>query len=169
MQINNKSIIKFLSGLTFLILLCPFFQTCSDESISELPKIKEQKDLRIKHNLILEARKENTINGYQISYLFIDESLFQKETIIDLTDFRDAAISICFSICIFLSAIVFYLSFKNNYFRIQNISIANLIVFLISIILIFFTQVFQDINQIKIGFYLLFLNLIAIVFFLEKN
>lgn len=169
MQVSTRNIIRFLSFLSFIILFCPFFQTCSDKSISNLPKIKENNNIFQKNQLIKKSKKEYTFNGYQIAYIFADETFFIKERrIVDLTDFLDSMISISFIILILFSIWIFYLSLFNNNI-IYKISILNLSVLLISIILLTLEKNFENINQIKIGFYLFLLNSILIIYFCRKE
>ncbi len=170
MSLNNRGFIRFLSGLSFLIFFCPFFQTCSDKVILELPKIKEEKSIKIKNQLIDESKKIYTYNGYQLAYVFIDKTFFDKEdSIIDLTDLKDSLISISFLILIIISIAIFYFSIFQKEKDLTYVSILNLLIFIISTLLIMFERNFENINQIKIGYYLFLLNSILIIYFCRKE
>lgn len=171
--------LKKLTIISLFILFLPFFQTCSDKNISEnsmlknsplteIVKIQSKTVLNGKeYNLTFEEltqkkkkaitdfvklKKELTLNGYQIGILFIEDIETPQWILLPFT------ISILFNLLL-----IFY-SFKEKPKLTLILGIANLIILIIQLILLYLGKVFEDIEQLKIGYYLLLFNLITISF-----
>lgn len=187
MKIKNVTIIRILSGLTFLIFFCPFFQMCSDESIKNAPFTKDilanpeiytKKELQeFKKNAaienkkrILETKKETTFNAYEIVYKPLSENdNFLKvihENLAEIDTY--GVISIVFFILNSIMIFVFTFLKKNKILIILN---TINIVLIVSSLLFFFLKkgLLEDINQIKIGYYLFFINTLVIIYFCNQE
>ena len=60
------------------------------------------------------------------------------------------------------------LSFLNKIKAVQILSLINLILLISSTILLYFCEVLEAIDQIKIGYYLIIINFILIIIFCRK-
>jgi hypothetical protein len=172
-----KTLSRILPLLTFLILVCPFYQTCSDRQIIEERILKERpsnglsessdSDIVMSRNDMekiiynfIKTKKELTLNGYEI----INSSFrdFTQKPNIDNFNLLAAIfiLSLIINICV-----AFYIIF-NNYKVARNLS------FLGSIfgftIFYMFSLESENFEQIKYGTYLYVLNLIAISLTLIK-
>lgn len=180
MQLNNKIIIRFLSGLTFLIFFCPFFQMCSDEAIKTSPlkefSIKNGTPKKEADSLLTifykkkieQGRKEYTFNAYQITKkAFIDNLALD---IFDYLDEIDIYGSLCYPLFIIFSSIGLFFSLKSKFNRTRIFNYVNITLIILSIFFFYLKEgLLEDINQIKIGYYLFFLNSIVIIYFCNKE
>jgi len=73
-----------------------------------------------------------------------------------------------FTIILFLSILLIFFSFKNNFNVIYWLSLVNLLILFISTLSLCLTEIIEEINQIKIGYYLFILNSLAIIYFSKK-
>lgn len=182
----NK-LLNRLSILSFLILLLPFFQTCSDKNITENRWLKNSpvweevlnvsesekstnkkeynlswEELNAKKkkaiNTFLKCRKELTYNGYEMSIFGIDGSFY--ETIIEDSNY----IFLAFTFVIFLCGFVVFYSYKLKYNTVLILSICNFCLSLIPLIFLYLGEFLEDINQIKFGYYLFLINLLLIIY-----
>lgn len=171
--------LKKLSIISFLILFLPFFQTCSDKNISENKILKNSplwEDVKKKsktelngkeYNLTFEEltlkkqkaitdfvklKKELTLNGYQIGKLFIEDIKTPQWTLMP------------FSISILINLFLIIYSFKEKPKTTLILGILNIILLIIPLIMLYFGKIFEDIEQLKIGYYLLLFNLTIIIF-----
>ena len=171
--------LKKLSIISFLILFLPFFQTCSDKNISEnkilknsplWEEVKKNSKTELngkEYNLTFEEltlkkqkaitdfvilKKELTLNGYQIGKLFIE----------DITTPQWPLMPFSFSILINLFLIIY--SFKEKPKTTLILGILNIFLLIIPLIMLYFGKIFEDIEQLKIGYYLLIYNLTIIIF-----
>jgi hypothetical protein len=171
--------LKKLSIISLLILFLPFFQTCSDKDISEntilkISPLREEVKSNPKtehngkeYNLTLEEltlkkkkaitdfvklKKELTINGYQIGKIFIEDIKTPQWAIFP------------FTISILLNVLLIIYSFKEKPKATFILGVINLILLITPLIILYFGKIFEDIEQLKIGYYLLVFNLIIIIF-----
>jgi len=169
--------LKKLSIISLLILFLPFFQTCSDKNISENKLLKNsplweevksvsKMELNGKeYNLtfaeltekkqkaitdFVKLKKELTLNGYQIGKLFIEDIETPQWPLLP------------FSITILINIILIIYSFKDKPKTTLILSVINLIMLVIPLIMLYFGKIFEDIEQLKVGYYLLILNLLII-------
>ncbi|MEW5677252.1 hypothetical protein ABGT15_13135 [Flavobacterium enshiense] len=171
--------LKKLTIISLLILFLPFFQTCSDKNISENSMLKNsplQEEVKIKsktelngneYNLTFEEltqkkkkaitdfvklKKELTLNGYQIGKIFIEDIETPQWSLLPFTT------------SILLNLLLIFYSFKEKPKATLILGIVNLILLTIPLIVLYFGKIFEDIEQLKIGYYLLLFNLIIITF-----
>lgn len=165
---SKQTIIRLLAGLTFLIFLCPFFQTCSDKYILKKTVEKgitvtpEQQRIEQEESLI-ESRKGNTISGYEMAFC-----IFNKFEIQDLSDLGFYCF-LCFFIVLIISAIQFYFSFINKFKVIYLLGLINVTLVISPILLFYFDGLLEDMNQIKYGYYLLTINILTIIILSKKT
>ncbi|OCB78446.1 hypothetical protein [Flavobacterium crassostreae] len=171
--------LKKLSIISFLILFLPFFQTCSDKNISENKILKNsplweevKKDSKTElngkeYNLTFEEltlkkqkaitdfvklKKELTLNGYQIGRLFIEDIETPQWPLMP------------FSMSILVNIFLVIYSFKEQPKMTFILGILNIFLLLIPLIMLYFGKIFEEIEQLKSGYYLLTFNLIIIIF-----
>ncbi|AWA30986.1 hypothetical protein HYN48_13350 [Flavobacterium magnum] len=128
------------------------------------PEVLKQKNdsLKIANQInrksdLEKSKKDFTVNAYQIGVIGFKE--------FELSDFKDLTsyFSLCFLFIISLSVGIFYFLFKENYSIIFRISTINLLLLLSSIAILIVGDGIDDLNQIKYGYYLLALNLLALI------
>lgn len=171
--------LKKLTIISIFILFLPFFQTCSDNNISENTllknsplteevKSKSKTELNGKNynlnfeeltqkkkkaiNDFVKLKKELTLNGYQIGKLFIEDIETPQWSLLP------------FVISILLNLFLILYSFKGKPKATLILSIVNLILLILTLIMLYFGKIFEDIEQLKIGYYLLMFNFIIITF-----
>jgi hypothetical protein len=171
--------LKKLSIISLFILFLPFFQTCSDKNISENTMLKDsplweevknnpKTELNGKeYNLTFEEltlkkkkaitdfvklKKELTINGYQIGKFFIDD--------IESPNW----ILLPFTISILINLFLIFYSFKEKPKTTLILGVINLTLLITPLIILYIGKIFEDIEQLKIGYYLLVFNLAIIIF-----
>ena len=176
---ETYKMLKKLTIISLFILFLPFFQTCSDKNISENSllknsplaeevKIESKTELNGKeYNLTFEEltqkkkkaindfvklKKELTLNGYQIGKLFIEDIETPQWSLLP------------FTISILLNLVLIFYAFKEKPKVTLILGIVNLIILIIPLIMLYFGKIFEDIEQLKIGYYLLLFNLIIISF-----
>ncbi|GEM54040.1 hypothetical protein B0A58_08130 [Flavobacterium branchiophilum NBRC 15030 = ATCC 35035] len=93
-----------------------------------------------------------TLNGYQIGKLFVEDIETPQWLFLP------------FTISIILNLFLIFYSFKEKPKVTLILSIVNLILIIIPLIMLYFEKIFEDIEQLKIGYYLLVFNLVIISF-----
>jgi hypothetical protein len=188
MQINNRNTIRFLSGLSFLIFFCPFFQMCSDKSIEEAPFTKEvlaepskftkeelkkfenEKEIEIRKRII-ETKKIVTFNAYD--FIYKTSGSDSKNTFKELFNSLDEIDTYgVFSIILIIMNSLFILiySFLNKLKIVIKLNKIGLSLLALSLVFFYLKiGLLEDINQIKIGYYLFFINSIGIIYFCNKE
>ncbi|NGY37230.1 hypothetical protein FQU23_006845 [Flavobacterium sp. XN-5] len=169
--------LKKLSIISLLILFLPFFQTCSDKNISEntmlknSPLLEEVKsdskaELNAKeYNLTFEEltlkkkkaitdfvklKKELTINGYQIGKIFIEDIKTPQWAIFP------------FMVSLLLNLFLIIYAFMEKPKATFILGVINLTLLTVPLIILYLGNIFEDIEQLKIGYYLLVFNLTII-------
>jgi hypothetical protein len=142
-------LIRFLSILTFLIFLCPFFQTCSEDG--RFKKVTKK----------YEHRTENfelSQNAYQLS---IFDNISEISYNYGWPFYHFTAI--------ILGAVTsLILSFRNHFNALRLVCYLNLFLAFSFLALMFICLVLEDFNQVKYGFYLFILNTITIIILSKK-
>lgn len=147
---KRANIIRILSGLMFLIFLCPFFQRCSKE---ELRNGFIRTEVRNNPDLI-------TDNGYNLSICrhilnqSWDEFIWPE---------------VIFTIIIFVSFGILIYALKNKNLTVKILSFINVALGISFIALMLLMHTLTNIRQIKYGYYLFFINTIAIIVLSTKQ
>lgn len=189
--------LRSLLSVSFLLFLLPFLRTCSDQSLDKLIPVpteivqgsetsetvitdtikvealsKQESEKYLKNALeerkvnIQKAKEEYTYNFYTLllkafksNNRTFDASLFS-----DLNFYPYLAL-----ILFFISTIsMLILSFFEKITFITILGTLNLFLLVTSIILYYASEVIVDLNQIKIGFYLTFINTFLIILLARK-
>lgn len=176
------NIVRILAGLTFLIFFCPFFQMCSDDSIlqkvetteevtsdsvnaeqvstkSIINKIPEEK-YKLEEN-----RKNHALNGYELAYINFKE--INKLTFDDIIDSGFVFFSF-YTLIVFSSSILLINTIRKRMKIVFYLSVANLLLGISSLILFVTDLLFEEISQIKFGYYLFIINTLALIIFSRK-
>jgi len=136
-------------------------------SKAELIEIKKENEKEDKLRII-KSKKELTYNAYEIAFKDTIELSF-KEFISLLNNF-DTYGFLCYISIILISISIAIYSIKLIAIKkILTLSISNLILLIISNFLFYLHGNFEDIRQIKIGYYLFFINSILILYFCRKE
>ena len=180
--------LRTLIAFSFALFFLPFLRTCSDESIRSSPKISKveiiadannndtvliskkafdnlEKEITTdKQKHFEEAKKDSTHSfyGLLISTLWeegVDLDTLTDETFYPLFGFLSVLI---------LTIIVLIVSFFNRIKTIKILTVINLSLLITSTILLYFCDVIKSMNQIKVGFYLIFINFILIYIISRK-
>ena len=188
---KNSIKLKTLVSFTFVIFFFPLLQTCSDKSLENSPihKVEANKSIEIDSTEILNPlpsqteiivdnenrkkdfifiKREYTVNFYQLlSRTFGDinlneynKSTFEDKTLYPLLSF----------LLIFINSILILIStFINKYNITFKLSILNITLFILSTLGLILSEIVEDMNQFKIGYYLLGLNIIFIIIVTKKE
>lgn len=186
---TNQNIIRLLSGLTFLIFFCPFFQMCSDKSImrkevsavavntsdtvdtdtistgkskpitTQIPKDKIDKAEQI------ENKDDKDLNAYELASVNFRE--IDKLTLSDILDSGFVFFSL-YTLIILFSLIIFINALRKRIKAVFNLSLTNLFLAISSLIMFICDPFFEELSQIKFGYYLFIINTIALIIFSRK-
>lgn len=189
---NKHNIIRFLAGLSFLIFFCPFFQMCSDDSIlikryeeaqaiEETPnsialeEITTEKSKTIvvqspeerirKEQELLENRKIYTLNGYELAFLSFNKI---DELALDVVFDSGFLFLSLYTFTFVLMLIIFISALRKRMKVIYWFSITILFLIMLSMLIFVFDPLFEEISQIKFGYYLFIINTLALIIFSRK-
>ena len=142
--------LKSLSIICCLILFLPFFQTCSDESLTKFPfkNIEIVDESGNPSQAILKRKVENTLTGFEICLVYV---------------FSPFTIVIIFT---FLSVLY---AFRKAYKALLIVTILNILLNILFLGWLSFDGIIEDIKQIKYGYYLFFIALITQLFYSKIN
>ena len=189
--------IKQLTILGLLILLLPFFQTCSDKSLMENSFLKnsilaeevqptefetktgeiseESKNLKEFHYTFqeLKEKKQKTIKGFLAQKNEMTNNgyelgfLFIRQ--IEIKDLKNTFdfTLLPFFLSIIIAILLVIFSFLKKWKIIIILTIVNLLLLVTHLIIAYISKSLEDIEQIKFGYYLFTLNLVLIV--IETN
>lgn len=149
------NITRILAGLSFLIFLCPFFQTCSfdtgvlTDAISGRPHHEKTRQEK------LTEEKENTYTGYRVAGI-------NSATPDDFN-----SLTVYFFILVIVSAAILYFAIRGSFDNVFWFSAISLIM-LMACIVILLPVYFVLIIMVRYGFYLLLCNTIALMIFSRK-
>ncbi|MFV0151228.1 hypothetical protein NZD85_06650 [Empedobacter stercoris] len=188
---KNSIKLRTLVSLSFLLFTLPFLRTCSDKAIENFtlemipaeialdstntlknnPKIQAEllKSKKDREKKIIESKKESTFNFYQILKNTFGEinlkEFKQKSILTDKTFYPIFAL-----LLIFINSIILLISaFVKKYNLTYRLGIINLLLLIYSTIGLYVSEIVENINQFKIGYYLLAINCILIIFTSKKE
>lgn len=190
---KDKIKLRTLVSFSFVLFCLPFLRTCSDNSLDKLVPVptesvatetaadgtsikdtikiesisKEASEKNLKEGSeerkisIEKAKKEFTYNFYSLIY----KTLNPEDKKLSSTVFSDLGFyPILALLLVFISSItMLILSFRERIKQISLLAAANLVLLITAIILFYASQVIEDLNQIKIGFYLVVINTVLII------
>lgn len=198
LSMKSKITLRSLVSLSFLLFFLPFLRTCSDRSIENLhseevtevlvvdsanrvtkdddtirtfeaPSKQEETKLlqQEKENRIVriqKAKTDFTFNFYTILLKTLFKDKFDKNSFLEGSFYSLSG----YFLVLISTIIMLILTFLNKIKAVQILSLINLILLSSSTILLYFCEALEDINQIKIGYYFVFLNFILIILFSRK-
>jgi hypothetical protein len=165
-------IIRILIGLNLIIFLLPFFNTCSNtplrkenkkilESIkhsklSAAEKIQFSKDEQQRFESEKSSNDRHVMNAYQLAYLSVKDP--------DLKMFKEPYFyfSLCYLFQIISIMIMIFLSIKNKIRKVKWMTLMNLAILFLGVLISIIGNLFEHLDQLKIGFYVYLLNLMII-------
>lgn len=169
--------LRTLTVFSFVIFFLPFMRTCSDEDLMKMerqavevdqdgneinsPTPNTANDEKYKEELS-QKKKNATFNFYSISTL-----VFQELNFDNIQDKSDLA-KIGFTVILFTSVLILFFSFTNKFKITSLLGIANLLILFCATLFLYLSEIIENLNQIKIGYYLFVLNSILIIYFSIK-
>jgi hypothetical protein len=186
---KNSIRLKSLVTITFLIFLMPFLRTCSDKNISsgikfeaeavivdtlqveekKVPnKIVEVENNENRNEIIAKQKMEYTENFYTLIYKSFGKTKlkeYDKSTLTDKTFYPLFGFLIIF----FVSILNLIFTFLGKYKITFVLGIMNIVLLILATLGLVYSEIVENLNQIKIGYYLFALNLILIVIIAKKE
>jgi hypothetical protein len=156
---NKANVIRALSCFTFLLFLCPFLQTCSNEDIKDLPKYRALKNDLDKANFLTKSQEDFTYNFYELAIVAFIE--FESKAFLEV----DFYIFILVDIILILALLLSYFSLKRDFLKTKKLALLSLSVLLIYTVGLIYNSVIVAVGQIRYGYYLVVVNLILIAYF----
>ena len=168
---TNQNIIRLLSGLTFLIFFCPFFQMCSDSShlkktLAEQPKTQTEiiREKERQEKELREFKKAWTYSGYKMATYIFEPKALKKITPEDLLDSTFYTF-LSFTLTLIISIFIFIQSLRKKFTAVYKPALLNLLFAVIPIAIFLIDGVLEELSQIKFGYYLFIINTIALIIF----
>lgn len=180
---KNIFTLRTLILLSFLLFCLPFLRTCSNSSIESMnPVISEvipqnnvskansekllQKALDYRKENIEKSKEELTYSFYGL----LDLGFVNKDIKLDSSVFSDYSFYALLNLLlIFISTIcMLFFSFFKRIQIIKILGILNVLFLIISMILFYTSDILENLEQIKVGFYLVLINTVLIIFLTFK-
>lgn len=176
---NNIIKLRGLISLNFLIFFLPFLKTCS--GVEKKSEVAAETAISVQNNteaqsdtLVLDTLEESQtlskpepiLDNQGIVYNFYEAVYFNFET--DMIEDFEFSPFICYPLVLFLVILMFIGSIFNKTMLIRTLSIINIVLFLGSVVWFYFLEIIENINQLRIGFYLIILNM-ALIFVLSNQ
>ena len=175
---NNIIKLRGLISLNFLIFFLPFLKMCSgvekksevvaETAISVQNNTEAQSDTLVLDTLESQmfSKPELILDNQDIVCNFYEAVYFSFETN-KIEDFEFSPF-ICYPLVLFLVILMFIGSVFNKTMLIRTLSIINIVLLLGSVVWFYFLEFIENINQLRIGFYLIILNM-ALIFVLSNQ
>ena len=170
---NNIIKLRGLISLNFLIFFLPFLKMCSgvekksevvaETAISVQNNTEAQSDTLVLDTLESQmfSKPELILDNQGIVYNFYEAVVyFNFET--DMIEDFEFSPFICYPLVLFLVILMFIGSVFNKTMLIRTLSIINIVLLLGSVVWFYFLEFIENINQLRIGFYLIILNMVLI-------
>ena len=167
---NNIIKLRGLISLNFLIFFLPFLKMCS--GVEKKSEVVAETAISVQNNteaqsdtLVLDTLEESPmlskliLDNQGIVYNFYEAVYFNFET--DIEDFEFSPF-ICYPLVLFLVILMFIGSVFNKTILIRTLSIINIVLLLGSVVWFYFLEFIDNIDQLRIGFYLIILNMVLI-------
>ncbi len=176
---KNIFTLRTLILLSFLLFCLPFLRTCSNSSIEKLDPVIS--DVLSQNNVskasnekllqkTLDERKENIEESKEkFTYSFyglLDLGFVNKDTKLDSSVFSDQSFYALLSLLFIFISTIFMLifSFFKRVRLIKILGILNILFLITSMILFYTSKILEDFNQLKVGFYLVLITTVLIIF-----
>ena len=177
---NNIIKLRGLISLNFLIFFLPFLKMCSgvekksevvaETAISVQNNIEAQSDTLVLDTLEESqtlSKPELILDNQSIVCNFYEAVYFSFETN-KIEDFEFSPF-ICYPLVLFLVILMFIGSVFNKTMLIRTLSIINIVLLLGSVVWFYVLEFIENINQLRIGFYLIILNMVLIFVFSNQK
>ena len=185
--------LKKLTIVSLLLLILPFFQTCSDKNLMENTLLKNSpisEQIKPIETEIFNGKEVNTNQNVKEFHYSYDELKEKKQETIrqflwlkkDMTkngyqlgfsflkqlELKDLLNTIDYGLLPFfltliITVLLIFFTFKKNLKIIIVLAILNLFILIGQLVLTYKTEFLEDIEQIKYGYYLFLLNLVLII------
>jgi O-antigen ligase len=151
-------------------------RTCSSETLKS--SVKQEVAMELEEELVaretqgnsaifeenLDKKKNNyTFNFYQLAFIPIKKIDFND--LFDLSFWSFAG----FTLILLNSSLIVLYSFKNRFRKVFKWSYLTLFLLIISTFLLIVQGLIEEFSQIQIGYYLIVLNTLAVIYFSKKN
>ena len=140
---NNIIKLRGLISLNFLIFFLPFLKMCS--GVEKKSEVAAETAISVQNNIVC--------NFYEAVYFNFETNKIE--------DFEFSPF-ICYPLVLFLVILMFIGSIFNKTMLIRTLSIINIVLLLGSVVWFYFLEFIENINQLRIGFYLIILNMVLI-------
>ena len=176
---NNIIKLRGLISLNFLIFFLQFLKMCS--GVEKKSEVVAEAAISVQNNteaqsdtLVLDtleesqtlSKSEPILDNQGIVYNFYEAVYFNFET--DMIEDFEFSPFICYPLVLFLVILMFIGSIFNKTMLIRTLSIINIVLLLGSVVWFYFLEIIENINQLRIGFYLIILNM-ALIFVLSNQ
>lgn len=177
---TKSNFIRFLVGINLFLFLLPFFNMCSTSNLKKEHQqistnisndttisASEKKDLlqteKYRFNSKKKSIESNTLNAYELGSLPFRNA--------EMKMFTDAFFyfSICFTFLIVSSIITVFLVWRDHLKKAQILIMMNVVVLVVSLLIPLFTNTLKHLDQIKIGYYVLFFNLLLTFWMIRRE
>jgi len=185
--------LKKLTIVSLLLLILPFFQTCSDKNLMENTLLKNSpisEQIKPIETHFLNGKEINTNRNVKEFHYSYDELKEKKQETIkqflwlkkDMTkngyqlgfsfvkqlELKDLLNTIDYGLLPFfliliITVLLIFFTFKKNLKIIIVLAVLNLLLLIGQLVLTYKTEFLEDIEQIKYGYYLFLLNLVLII------
>ena len=171
---NNIIKLRGLISLNFLIFFLPFLKMCS--GVEKKSEVVAETAISVQNNteaqsdtLVLDTLEESQtlskpeliLDNQGIVYNFYEAVVyFNFET--DMIEDFEFSPFICYPLVLFLVILMFIGSVFNKTMLIRTLSIISIVLLLGSVVWFYFLEFIENINQLRIGFYLIILNMVLI-------
>ena len=170
---NNIIKLRGLILLNFLIFFLPFLKTCSgvekkSEFVAETVISVENNTEAQSDTLVLDtlesqmlSKPEPILDNQGRVYNFYEAVVYFNFETDRIEDFEFSPF-ICYPLVLFLVILMFIGSVFNKTMLIRTLSIINIVLLLGSVVWFYVLEFIENINQLRIGFYLIILNMVLI-------
>ena len=171
---NNIIKLRGLISLNFLIFFLPFLKMCS--GVEKKSEVVAETAISVQNNteaqsdtLVLDTLEESQtlskpeliLDNQGIVYNFYEAVVYFNFETDMIGDFEFSPF-ICYPLVLFLVILMFIGSIFNKTMLIRTLSIINIVLLLGSVVWFYFLEFIENINQLRIGFYLIILNMVLI-------
>lgn len=162
---KRTNTIRILSGLMFLIFLCPFFQMCSEDVMFGRERITDDPVIKVQD--FQDKKQQYTLSGYELSTVLLksDFNNLEAENFLDISIYAFPS----YIFLPFLSVITFYFSLIKKFKYIIWLCYCMLFTCIFPLVIFYFEDILDDFQQIKYGYYLFIINTITIIVLSKKQ
>ena len=154
---NNIIKLRGLISLNFLIFFLPFLKMCS--GVEKKSEVVAEAAISVQNNT--EAQSDTLVLDTLEESQPLSKAVYFSFETNKIEDFEFSPF-ICYLLVLFLVILMFIGSIFNKTMLIRTLSIINIVLLLGSVVWFYFLEFIENINQLRIGFYLIILNMVLI-------